>query len=58
MHFELKQTPEYSKIYFAMVTILILDFGIRANTKIYISQNPKKHKIPNTIKTTERGKQK
>ena len=34
------------------------DFWYFKNTKFYISQNPKKHKIPNTIKTTERGKQK
>ena len=34
------------------------DFWYFKNTKFYICQNPKKHKIPNTIKTTERGKQK
>ena len=33
-------------------------FKLPKNTKMYISQNPKKHKIQGTYKTTERGNQK
>ena len=34
------------------------DFETSKNTKIYISQNPKKHKTQGTYKTMERGDQK